>query len=426
MHKILRKILISILEIEARFVLEKYKPKVIAITGSVGKTSTKDAIYGILSESFFVRKSLMGLESSLEIPLTVLGCEASHGNLWGNIRNIIYGLELIIAREPYPEYLILEVSVRRPGEIDRILRWLKTDIIVFTRFGSVPSYIEFFDKIDDMVNEKYKLTKTLSKNGIIFVNADDSHSMSIKERFAGKSDTFGFNKNASIRSSNPQIAYTKGHPDVPCGIIFGVETSTEKFPVVLNGALGTGHVYAALAGLSIAKYLGLNIATMSGVFSNYELPSGRMRLLPGVKGCTIIDDTYNSSPSACETAVKTMDDIKCRGKKILALGDMLELGNHTKIEHENIGKLAGKVADILVCVGLRARDFIEGALTAEMSEKNIFHFENAKSAGAFLQGLVQKGDVVLIKGSQAVRMENAVAEIMAYPEDAQDVLVRQN
>src|SRR3989338_1433068 len=297
MHKILRKILISILEIEARFVLEKYKPKVIAITGSVGKTSTKDAIYGILSESFFVRKSLMGLESSLEIPLTVLGCEASHGNLWGNIRNIIYGLELIIAREPYPEYLILEVSVRRPGEIDRILRWLKTDIIVFTRFGSVPSYIEFFDKIDDMVNEKYKLTKTLSKNGIIFVNADDSHSMSIKERFAGKSDTFGFNKNASIRSSNPQIAYTKGHPDVPCGIIFGVETSTEKFPVVLNGALGTGHVYAALAGLSIAKYLGLNIATMSGVFSNYELPSGRMRLLPGVKGCTIIDDTYHSSPS---------------------------------------------------------------------------------------------------------------------------------
>ena len=151
-----------------------------------------------------------------------------------------------------------------------------------------------------------------------------------------------------------------------------------------------------------------------------------MRLLPGVKDTLIIDDTYNSSPVALKEALETLSNIHTRKRKIAVLGDMLELGKYSVDEHKNAGKLASVVCDVLITVGLRARYITEGALDQGMDEGTIFQFENSREAGKFVEQLLEKRDIVLVKGSQSIRMERVVQEIMAHPEKSENLLVRQD
>ncbi|MDO8590711.1 MAG: cyanophycin synthetase, partial [bacterium] len=158
---------------------------------------------------------------------------------------------------------------------------------------------------------------------------------------------------------------------------------------------------------------------------------------------TVIDDTYNSSPVAVAEALRTLAEVKVdaspsaqdlaqddpearpRGRKIAVLGDMLELGKYSIKAHEKAGKEAVGAADILVTVGLRARDIAMGALDNGMDEKNIFQFDDTKEAGKHVETIMAEGDIVLVKGSQGMRMERIVEEIMAHPEDKDILLVRQ-
>ena len=138
MKNILKKIIIYKITTLARLVLLKYKPKIVAVTGNVGKTSTKDAIYTVLSSEFFVRKSEKSFNSDIGVPLTILGCHNGWSNpiLW--IKIIIRGIELVVFKNKYPQWLVLEVGADRPGDIKNITEWIKPDVVVVTRFGEVP------------------------------------------------------------------------------------------------------------------------------------------------------------------------------------------------------------------------------------------------------------------------------------------------
>ena len=140
----------------------------------------------------------------------------------------------------------------------------------------------------------------------------------------------------------------------------------------------------------------------------------------------IIDDTYNSSPTACELALSTLSEVKYGGRKIAVLGDMLELGRFSSEEHEKIGALVPRTADMLLTVGIRARKIAEAALAAGMDEEHILQYEDSQRAGRELQALLKSGDVVLIKASQGIRAERIVEEIMAHPDEASSLLVRQD
>ena len=164
---------------------------------------------------------------------------------------------------------------------------------------------------------------------------------------------------------------------------------------------------------------------MVEALAKFKTPKGRSRVIEGIKGTYIIDDTYNSSPVAAEAAIATLSQFKTLGKKIAVLGDMLELGKYAVAEHKRIGALAGGVCDTLLCVGVRARYMAEGAEAGGLSEKNIFQFDDAREAGKFLEQLIKTGDVILVKGSQSMRMERVVEEIMAHPEQKEELLVRQ-
>lgn len=426
-----KKIISYILKIESRFVLWKYKPKVIAITGSVGKTSTKDAVYGIISKISYVRKSEKSYNSEIGLPLTILGCPNGWNNPYVWLKNILKGLWLFIWPHKYPEWLVLEVGVGKPGDMRQTASWLKTDAVIITAIGETPVHIEFFNSRDHLVKEKSGLIKTLKKDGLLILNADDKTVLELKTKSKNRTLTFGFSEDADVRGSEESILYSDsglpaGEAGLPQGIIFRVDEGGNSLPVIIEGVFGKNHLYASLAALAFFYGLKFNILDAINALKNYDVPPGRMRLLSGINNSLIIDDSYNSSPFACESALKTLGEIKSVGRKIAVLGDMLELGKYTEESHKNIGKIAEKNAEILIVVGPRAKTIEEGAVLAGMNEKNIFEFNNSRETGEFLKTFVKNGDLVLVKGSQGMRMERAVEAVLKDKENKEKLLVRQD
>jgi len=424
MKSTFKKIISYILKKESQLVLKKYKPKIVAITGSVGKTSTKDAVFAVISKFAYVRKSEKSFNSEIGLPLTILGCP----NGWNSpivwFKNIFKGLWLIIWKHKYPEWLVLEVGVGKPKDMVKTASWLKTDAVILTAIGDTPSHIEFFTSRNHLVEEKSQLIKTLKKDGVLILNADDVTILGMKSKTKNIVVTYGFSKDADVSGSEDTILYSPAGD--PQGIIFRVDHGGSSLPVLIEGVFGRNHVYASMAALALAYSLKFNMLDSANALKNYEVPPGRMRLLVGINNSFIIDDTYNSSPFASEFSLKTLGEIKDKGRKIAVLGDMLELGKHTEEAHKNIGKIVKENAEILITVGERAKSIKEGAIEAGMKEKNIFSFPTSVAVGEFLKTLIKDGDLVLIKGSQGMRMERAVAVILLDQKNKSKLLVRQD
>ncbi|MBL7045093.1 MAG: UDP-N-acetylmuramoyl-tripeptide--D-alanyl-D-alanine ligase [Parcubacteria group bacterium] len=423
MKNIFKKIIVYILTLEAKLVLKKYKPKVVAITGNIGKTSSKDAIYTVLSSSFFVRKSEKSFNSEIGIPLTILGLPNGWNDVSLWIKNIIDGFKLIILKNHYPKWLVLEVGADRPGDIEKVSKWLKPNIVVMTHIPDVPVHVEFFKSSEEVVKEKSYLVKALSDDGVFVVNGDDKNTTSMKDLVGSKEVfTYGFKEGESIVASNQNIVYENNKP---AGITFRVDYGGSSIPVELSGVVGKQHIYPMLSALAVGVSQDLNIVSMKESLTSHESAQGRMRLIEGINNSTIIDDSYNASPTAMVEALKTLKEVNTTGKKIAVLGDMMELGEHSHEEHIKVGKLVAVTADILITIGMRAKYIAEGANSEKMKKKDIFEFGDSVSAGEKLQKIIEEGDIVLVKGSQSIRAERVVEKVMAEPDRKYKLLVRQ-
>jgi len=408
-------------------VLKKYKPKIVAVTGSVGKTSTKDVIATVLSHFFFVRKSEKSFNSELGVPLTVLGRPNGWGSITAWLKNIFEGFALILLPNHYPEWLVLEIGADRPGDIQKLTSWVKPDIAVITRLSKVPVHVEFFSSPAQVFEEKGRLVEALTRDGTLVLNADDEDVLAFRGLTENASLLYGLANNSDILGTAYEIKYEgEGKERHPVGVMFKVNTQEETLEVFMKGSLGVQTMYPVLASFAVGSSLGLSPKKIFQAISVHTPSPGRMRLLSGVKGSIIIDDTYNSSPVALHEALNTLERVETSHKKIAVLGDMLELGVYSTEEHKRAGKHAQEVADILITVGIRARGIAEGALDNNMSEKKVFQFESSLEAGQYLQTILKTGDVVLIKGSQGVRMERTVEEIIADPLQKEKLLVRQD
>lgn len=429
---VLKQLVIAILTYQARAVVRKYKPRIVAVTGSVGKTSTKDAIYALLANSAHpsagfgvrVRKSEKSFNSEIGLPLAILGLE----NAWKNpvrwLGNFLDGLALILMKTRYPEWLVLEVGADRPGDIRKVAEWLPVDIAVITRLPEVPVHVEYFDSPEEVAEEKAALISALKPGGILVLYADDERYAALAARAPGEVLTFGFSRNAQVRGSSP--ALVTDDEGLPAGVEADVIYGHEQAHLSVLGAVGAHALLPAVAAVGVGISAGESLARCVRALENYLPPPGRMRLIKGLKGSLIIDDTYNSSPAAALAALDTLAEFPRPGRRIALLADMLELGRHSVAEHRKAGARAAAVADLLMTVGFRARDIAQGALDAGLHESKIFQFEDAQKAGKELEGMLIEGDVVLIKGSQSMRMEQAVEEVMAEPHRAKELLVRQD
>jgi UDP-N-acetylmuramoyl-tripeptide--D-alanyl-D-alanine ligase len=428
MRSIFKTCIVSIVTLEARLVVRKYKPHIVAVTGSVGKTSTKDAIYAVLTQYAHVRKSDKSFNSELGLPLTILGCPNGWNNPLRWLQNIIDGLFLIVFTTTYPEWLVLEVGADRPGDISSLAKWLPVDIAVITRLPEVPVHVEFFDSPEAVVREKASLINALVTTGTLVVYADDARRDMLvdkAQKHGAKVVTFGLSGGADVRADNFTLARGQGDAEWPTGVQAQISVGGASAPVSIQGTLGSHMMLPAVAAAAVGYSVGMALPNIVQGLARYEPPRGRMHLLEGIKNTLLIDDTYNSSPAAIEAAFHALADIKPKGRIIAVLGDMLELGRHSVEEHRKVGAHAAKVVDILCTIGFRARDMAEGALDNGLKDKNIFQYEDAERAGQELAALLKEGDCVLVKGSQSMRMERTVEHLMKNPERAPELLVRQ-
>lgn len=415
-------VIVKILTIEARLVLRKYKPKIVAVTGSVGKTSTKDAIYTALLPFFHVRKSDKSYNNELGIPLTILGL----GNAWNDpkkwLGNIIAGASLVVNKSNYPEWLVLEVGADHPGEIEGVMRWVHPDVSVVTRIGDVPVHVEHYRSVKEVVREKSFLASGVKSDGLLVLNADDEDVIGFKELSSARVTTFGIEQEADIRATYIMPYYEDSKL---MGTSFKVDSRGSSIPLTLRNVIGKGHVYSTLGAFAVVSGLGKSPLELQQAFDHYEYPRGRMNIIEGYKSSVVIDDTYNASPVAMEEAFRTIESLEPAGRKIAILGDMLDLGKYSLEAHQKLGGFAGRIFGKIVTVGIRARDMKDAAVKSGMNPDDIVCFDTSLEAGDYVRGIVEKGDVVFVKGSQGVRMERAVEKVIAHPERKARLLVRQ-
>lgn len=425
MKRLFKKIIVLLLQTEAKLVLRKYKPKIVAITGSVGKTSSKDAIYTALTTAFFVRKSSKSFNSEIGVPLTILGLPNAWDDpkLW--LKNLIDGLNLFLFPHKYPEWLVIEVGADRPGDIKSVAKWLKPDIAIVTRLSEVPVHVEFFNSAEQVRQEKAELVLAASDKSTVILNADDNLVSSMRPMAKGRVLTYGMDTGADVVGSDFGLTYDMNNSKCPIGVSFAVNIADQKIPVEIHGTLGKQQMYIALAALTVAKALNLNLEDVARGLRDHDAPPGRARVLPGANNSCIIDDSYNSSPVAVHEALDTLSLVKTKGRKIAVLGDMLELGVHSKREHEKVGEKTVRIADELYTVGTRAKGIHDAAIEAGLPKEKAFWFSDSEEAGAALKKVVGEGDVVLVKGSQGIRTEKVVKAILDESVNPSNALVRQ-
>jgi len=422
----MRRLLQLKLKFFARLILKKYQPVVIGITGSIGKTSAKDAIALVLRSKLKVRVSAKNYNNEIGLPLTIIGVDSPGRNLFGWILVFWTALRLCLFKDKnYPPVLVLEMGVDRPGDLAYLTSIAPVNIGVVTAVSY--AHLEYFGTLNNIKKEKQVLIETLDNKGWAVLNYDNELTREMAEISAARVLSYGFKEGASLRAQDIVYNYTKGGYEL-AGIHCKLNYNGAIVPVSLKNALSETALYAALAAAAVALYFDFNLVEIAQALEEFNLPPGRMNLLPGIKHTFIIDDTYNSSPEAALSALEVLRQVKTDegAEKYAVLGDMLEIGDYTEAGHQLVGaKVASSQVTHLIAVGEKARDFIRGAKEAGLEDDYIFYFDKPEEAGRFLQNRIKAGDVLLVKGSQGARLEKIVLELMAEPLRAPELIVRQ-
>lgn len=420
----------KILKALSKAILGKYQPKVIGITGSVGKTSTKEAIYTVLSSKFKVRKNIKNYNNEIGLPLTIIGIESPGPSIWGWCWVVLKALGLVLFKSrDYPEILVLEMGVDRPGDMKYLVDFIKCDIAVVSAIGEVPVHIEFFGSLENLVEEKAILIESLKQDNVAILNYDDKLVLGMKKNVVSKVITYGLRKGADVQAI--EISFSEGQWVLENGNIgtsFKVVYDGKVVPLRLFNVIGYQSVYAALAAVAVGLNLEMNLLEIVEQIRNYESPPGRMRIIKGIKNTLILDDSYNASPLAVKAALKVLKELKTEpnGRKIAVLGDMLELGEFSETAHREIGALAANTVSILLTIGDKSKFIVDQAIKSGMDKNSVLVYNNSFQAGKELQNILRPDDLVLVKGSQGMRAERVVEEIMAEPQRAKELLVRQD
>ncbi len=394
------------------------------VTGSVGKTSTKDAVAAALSHKFNLRKSDKSYNSDFGVPLTIIGVSNPWASPIAWIKVFIHAFELRFISNEYPELLVLEVGADTPGDLAKILKITKPDTVVVTLLPEVPVHVEAYATPAAVREEEFSPALALPVGAPLIISADDTFAVAKSERIDQDLYTYGTNPDADVHIVGIDIWKGKKEGEI-LGMLATVEAHGKSYALHVRGAIGRSQLYAPTAAIAVALSQGMTVEEALEGLESYLPPPGRGRIFAGKKDALLIDDTYNSSPKAVEEILKSLELIPGKHRKIVVLGDMLELGRYSIAEHAHVGHLAKEVSDILITVGHRAKGISDAALADGMSVGSVVHFDTSVEAAAHVEGLIEEGDVVLVKGSQGIRMERIVRPLLADFTDTQN-LVRQD
>lgn len=409
MRNILKSVVAFLLGLAARGVIRRYRPTIVMVTGSVGKTSTKDAVAAVLSKGFLVRKSEKSFNSEFGVPFTIFGV----GNPWGNplawVQVVKSACALLLLPNHYPNMLVLEVGADKPGDLARILRITTPDAVIVTRLPDIPVHVEAYATPEEVQEEEFSPAYALRPAAPLIISADKPHQREMAARTSARVLSYGTSPEATIRAGKAEY-YKEGKTVV--GMRTELTLGDETAHVVIRGSVGEIQILPIAAAVLAGHAFGITLTEAVEALAQYTPPAGRGRLLRGMTDSIIIDDSYNASPVAAEEALETLSHFPGARRRVAVLGDMLELGRYSVQEHERIGALAGKHADVVIAVGIRAQTIARSATGAQ-----VLHFDTAYAAASALPGLTQAGDVILVKGSQSIRTERIVEALLADPED---------
>jgi UDP-N-acetylmuramoyl-tripeptide--D-alanyl-D-alanine ligase len=364
----------------ARAVRRERSFVLVAITGSAGKTTTKEIIAEIASRELATWKSV------------------------GNFNNHI-GFPLCLANTPDgTDVVVSEMGMSAKGEIEFLARMSRPDIGVYTNVQ--PVHLEFFDSIDGIAAAKRELLENLADGGSVVINADDARVVALARGFPGRVVTYGIDHDADYRASGVR---SRG--------LFGTD-----FDIVAEGATrvldftlpGRHNLENALAAIAAARLAGVSWSGIESGLSGIR-PAAHRGVVVDWKGATLYDDTYNSNPHALDRALQLLAEAECVGRRIAIVGDMLELGPGEEQFHRDAGRTIPGRAQLLVAVGPRSLAIVEGAKEAGMAADRIAHFADAAEAVEHVQAIVRPGDIVLFKASRGIGLDRIVA---ALEEDA--------
>ncbi len=393
-------------------IIKKHKPYIIAVTGSVGKTSTKDAIHVILGRYRNIRKSSKNLNTEIGVPLAFIGVSDPGNDLKSWLSIIWKGFKLTVKKNKnFPEIIVVEMAADKKGDIEYLTEFIKPSIGIVTAIGETPVHLENYTDISELVKEKSLLVRHTKKSGKVLLNADDGRVFQMKGRAKAETITFGLSERADVRALDIKLTGDKKNP---AGLEFKFKYKTEEHKVELPQIFDKGTVYSVLAAFGAGINLGIPIYRMVESSKKIEPPKGRMRLLEG-KDCLIIDSSYNAAPESTKMALETLKSLKAK-RKVAILGDMLELGEHSKEEHQKIGEIASFL-DLLITVGKDSAE-MRKSFTGEY-----FHFENSTEAALKISEILKRDDLILVKGSQSIRTEIVLEKILKG--DPKKLLVRQ-
>lgn len=409
---------------KAKKLIEKHKPIIIGVTGSVGKTSTRNAIATLLGAKFDVAPSIKNYNNEFGLPLTILGRTSPGRSLFGWLSI------LLSSPKKFPQVFVLEYAIDRPGDMDVLCAIAKPNIAVMTRISTV--HAEYFRSVEQLAEEKAKLLEAVPEDGLVVLNADDPRVMGLVQHASAPHLTYGFSSAANVQAidygvwTREDFSFEPG--ELFSKLSFGVLQNDQRLDVEMKNALGRSTASALLAAIAVVRHLGVSDQEIMAAIPQVKFEPGRMHPIPGIKGSLILDSSYNAAPASMSAALEVLGEFHPAegARRIAVLGHMAELGQYSAEEHRLVGLKAAEVGvDVLVTVGEMARDIRRGAIEAGLEESKTQHFENATEAGRWLDASVKKGDIVLVKGSQSARMEKAVKDIMAEPMRASELLVRQ-
>jgi len=353
---------------------DRHNVKVIGITGSVGKSTTKELVAAVLSERYNVLKNPGNLNNEIGLPLSLLNLNSSH------------------------QVAVLEMGFYVPGEIKLLCDIAKPAIGVITNIGTV--HAERAGSREVIAQGKSELISALLVDGTAILNIDDELVRPMSSLAAGKVVWYGLDPSADYWADE---IISDGLKGIQFRLHYGVKALDVKVPII-----GRHSVHTILRAVAVAQSLGMDMPEII-----YALTQDRSQLRLVVtttsQGATVIDDSYNASPESTLAALNLLDEIP--GRKIAVLGDMLELGQYEKEGHEIVGRRAAEVANWLITVGKLGKTLGEVAVCYNFPAEKVIHFDDVRDVSGYLKTILEPKDVVLIKGSNGLRMDRIVSAL---------------
>lgn len=352
---------------------------VVGITGSTGKTTTKDFLAAVLATRFRVTATRGNRNNELGVPLTVL--EA--------------GLDT--------EVLVVEMGMRGEGQIEDLCAIVRPTLGLVTNVGQ--THMELLGSQEAIVRAKGELVRCLPAHGRAFLNGDDAYSRSLADLSAAPVTWYGAGDACDVRAYDVEVD-DEGRPTIT--LAAGDESVRFALPVP-----GRHNAYTAAAAASVSLYLGSTLEDVAAGLSAVVLSDMRMQVFTAANGVTVINDAYNASPTSMRAAVAALADIRTGGRRVAVLGDMAELGSLEELAHFQLGEsVAASGIDTLVTVGERARRIADGARAAGMAEGLVRPCSSVDEVSEVLDDLLEAGDTVLVKASRSMGLERVVEGIL--------------